>query len=210
MTCFPGSLQSSWCLSEVERPMKAPKVIYIDIHLTLWHLLGHFFFPNWNWILLWCCLAPFLSKSPGCCLEGGVCVLAILPVPSPAHITPFWEQFPFTNSALLIPWVSKFKTSSQTSREQIWAPPPLFRVNQHIDTFSWITQPSDFVWEIFFFCGCRRGFKIAFISCFLNLPTSIWLKIACNVLQLSDTPVGCYPLNISQAKKEGLLVIKHA
>lgn len=180
MTWVPGNLQSSWQLSEMERLVRST---WNDLHwcssfavTSPWTLF--FFPPNWNWIVLWCCSAPFLSKSPGGCLEGGVCVLAILPVPSPAHITPFWEQFPFTSSALLIPWVSKLNQLTDKQGAGL-PPPPPFRINQHLDIHSWITQPSDFVWDLFFFIlfsWIQEGFQDSICILFSELTYIHWTE----------------------------------
>lgn len=137
---------------------------------------GTLFFPNWNWIVLWCCLAPFLSKSPGGCLEGGVCVLAILPVPSPAHITPFWEQFPFTSSALLIPWVSKLNQLTDKQGAGLPSPLPFLGL-----TSTWIYLAEShsllILAEIFFlFLWIQKGFQDSICILFSELTYIHWTE----------------------------------
>lgn len=72
------------------------------------------------------------EQEPWLLPGGGICVLAILPVLSSAHITPFWEQFPLTSFAPVFSWVGEL--NQLTSGKQVWALALLFRVNQPLDT----------------------------------------------------------------------------
>lgn len=143
-TCYHSCLKDLCCcesygladgLARWKGRSEAPKMSYVDVHLVLWHPLGHFFLPLkldssmlFNSIPEQRALAATLRWSAYSCHFA--CAVS-----STHHTLLGAVSIHQLCTSVFLGWWSE----PAHRGEQVWALPPLFRVNQPLDRLSWIT-----------------------------------------------------------------------